>query len=141
MGRLKLKLPEKFNFQTLIKIRISDINYGGHVGNDSILSMIHEARIQYINSLDYQDELNIEGFGLIMSDVAIVYKSEAFYGSKIKIEVGVDDIARVSFDLCYRLSCNDNNVTVAIAKTGIIFYNYEEKKAVSIPEKFLNKIK
>jgi len=34
MQRIKIDLPEFFSFTTPIKIRITDLNYGGHVGND-----------------------------------------------------------------------------------------------------------
>ena len=40
MNRVSLHLPENFSFSTEIPIRITDVNYGGHVGNDSILSIL-----------------------------------------------------------------------------------------------------
>ena len=48
MARVKLEVPSTFSFQTTIPIRITDVNYGGHVGNDSILSILHEIRIQFL---------------------------------------------------------------------------------------------
>ena len=48
MARVKLQLPANFLFSTEIPIRISDINYGGHLGNDAVLSIVHEARIQFL---------------------------------------------------------------------------------------------
>ena len=47
MARIKVELPELFTFNTTIPIRITDLNYGNHVGNDTILSMIHEACVQF----------------------------------------------------------------------------------------------
>ena len=46
MARVKLELPAQFNFRTNIPIRIQDLNYGNHVGNDAILSIMHEARLR-----------------------------------------------------------------------------------------------
>ncbi|MCU0364969.1 MAG: hypothetical protein MUE93_04775 [Ignavibacteriaceae bacterium] len=40
MPRIKIETPDKFIFSTEIPIRITDINYGGHLGNDSLLSII-----------------------------------------------------------------------------------------------------
>ena len=45
MSRIKIPLPEKKDFSTEIKLRISDINYGGHMGNDAVLTIVHEARL------------------------------------------------------------------------------------------------
>ena len=88
MERIKLNLPEKFNFSTIIKIRITDLNYGGHVGNDSFLSLIHEARQQFLNHFGYS-ELQIENTSLIMADAAIEFKKELNYKDEVKISVAV----------------------------------------------------
>ncbi len=55
MERIKIQLPEKFSFSTTIKIRITDLNYGGHVGNDVFLSLIHEARQQFLIAHGYSE--------------------------------------------------------------------------------------
>ena len=75
MERIKIKLPEKFYFSTTIKIRITDLNYSGHVGNDVFLSLIHEARQQFLNYYGYSEML-FEGVELIMVDAAIEFKKE-----------------------------------------------------------------
>jgi acyl-CoA thioesterase FadM len=70
MERIKINLPEAFSFSTNIPVRITDLNYGGHVGNDAFLSLLHEARMQFLQQFGYS-EMNVEGVGLIMSDVGI----------------------------------------------------------------------
>ena len=39
MNRIKLNLTDHFQFYVDIPIRITDLNYGGHVGNDVFLSL------------------------------------------------------------------------------------------------------
>ncbi len=70
MERIKLNIPPIFFFSTCLTIRITDLNYGGHVGNDSFLSLIHDARLQFLKYHDYS-ELDFAGTGLIMADAAI----------------------------------------------------------------------
>jgi len=137
MARIKIDLPEKFPFSVSIPIRITDLNYGGHVGNDTVLSLIHEARMQFLQYYGYK-ELEIEGIGLIMSDVGIEFKSELFYGDTIKASVSVGDFSRIGFDLFYKLEkeAEGKTILVATAKTGMICYNYDSKKIVKVPEKF-----
>lgn len=139
MPRIKIELPEHFIFETFVKVRISDINYGRHLGNDSVLSLIHEARYRFFNSLGYKDELSIEGFGTIQADVAIAYKGEAFHGDTIKVQIAVAEISRKSFELIYLLSTPQKEI--ARAKTGIAMFDYGANKVVSLPEAFLSKIK
>jgi acyl-CoA thioester hydrolase len=135
MARIKLDLPEKFDFSTEIAVRISDINYGGHLGHDSVLSLTHEARLRLLRKYDFT-EIDIEGSGLIISDVAIVYKSEAFYGETLKIEVATSDFSKYGCDFIYKITEKVTGREIARAKTGIVFFDYENRKVAPVPEKF-----
>ena len=64
MARIKLHMPETYLFSTNIDVRITDLNYGNHLANDSLLSIIHEARVRFLNHFGYT-ELDIEGIGLV----------------------------------------------------------------------------
>jgi acyl-CoA thioester hydrolase len=138
MGRIKLTMPDEYVFQTEIDIRIGDINYGGHLANDAVLSIAHEARLRFLASHNYSEK-NVEGLGLIMTDAAIVYKSEAFYGDRLFIEIAVNDISRLGFDLFYRMKNAAANQDVAFAKTGLVFFDYALHKIGATPEKFIKK--
>ena len=70
MNRIKLSLPELFSFSINMQIRVTDLNYGGHVGNDTVLSLLQEARQQFLASKGFK-ELDIEGFVLIMADAVV----------------------------------------------------------------------
>jgi acyl-CoA thioester hydrolase len=48
MARIKIEIPEQFIFETQLKVRIGDINYGGHMGNDAVLTLAHQARIEFL---------------------------------------------------------------------------------------------
>lgn len=133
--RLHLDLPSMVHFRTSIAIRITDINYGGHLANDSILSIIHEARVQFYKHYGY-DELDVEGIGTIMSDVAIMYKAEAFYGDVLDIEISAAEFVRVSHDLYYRLTSRNTGNEIARARTHMVFFDYTEKRVKAIPKKF-----
>ncbi|WP_114790677.1 thioesterase family protein [Niabella yanshanensis] len=135
MARIKVELPPFFSFSTRIPIRITDVNYGGHAGNDALLGIIHEARLQFLQDRGYS-EMNIEGVGLIMADVAIEFKAEAFYKDIIQVSIGAHDFSRVGFDLVYKLekTQEEKSVTVAIAKTGMVCFDYVSKRVAALPE-------
>ena len=136
MTRLHLTYPPTTIFTTNIPVRITDLNYGNHLGNDALVSILHEARVQFLAKYGYT-ELNIEGAGIIMADLAVQYKAEAFYGDVLKIEIAVEDFTRVSFDIYYKVSAGDK--IIAIAKTGIVCFDYQLKKVVSVPDAFAGK--
>tara|TARA_R110002167_G_scaffold101150_8_gene263784 strand:+ start:162 stop:596 length:435 start_codon:yes stop_codon:yes gene_type:complete len=135
MARIKIDMPRHFTFSTELPVRISDINYGGHLGNDAVLAIVHEARVQFLKQYQY-GELDIEGLGLIMTDTAIVYKAEGFHGDKIQIDVGIGDFNKYGCDFYYLLSNHETAVEIAHAKTGVVFFDYEQRKVTLIPEEF-----
>jgi acyl-CoA thioester hydrolase len=135
MSRIKIPVPDKFAFSCAIPIRITDLNYGEHVGNDTILSIIHEARVQYLKSMGYS-EMKFAGVGMIMADAAIEFRNEIFYGDVVVVSVSAGEITKVGFELTYKMETkrDDKMVSVAAAKTGMVCYDYEKKKIVAIPE-------
>ena len=141
MPKTNLVLPEHFTFTTEIPIRITDLNYGGHVGNDSVLSILHEVRMQFLQHHGYT-ELNLAGTGIIMADAAIEFRSEVFYGETLKASVAATEFSRVGFDVYYKLEkqTDDKWVTVALARTGMVCYNYTQKKIVSVPKEVCTRL-
>lgn len=135
MARIKIDLPGTYDFSTTIPVRITDINYGGHLGNDSLLSVVHEARLQFLYAMGYS-ELDIEGRSIIMADAAAVYKAEIFYGDVLRIDIAVTDMQRMNCDIVYLISNNETQKEVARVKTGIVFFDYRERKPVAIPDLF-----
>lgn len=139
MARIKLDMPDNYLFSTELNVRIGDINYGGHMGNDAVLSMVHEARLRFLKHYHYT-EFDVENTGIIMTDSAIVYKAESFHGDRIQVDVAVADFNKYGCDLYYLLSNKDTAVEIAHAKTGIVFFDYDERKVVPVPEGFRNKM-
>ena len=135
MSRARIDLPDKFPFSTEVPIRISDINYGGHLGHDAILPLTHEARLRFLESMDY-NEGDIEGLTYLMADAVIVYKSQAFHGQILKIEIGVHDFTKNGCDFIYLLTDRESGVEVARVKTGMVFFDYHNNKIARVPEGF-----
>jgi len=139
--RIRITFPTPFIFSTSISVRIGDINYGGHVGNDSILSILHEARLRFLDQWKYT-EMDAGGCGLIMADSAIQYKGEAFHGDDLKVEMGISNMSTLSFDIYYKMVTQRNDATINIvyAKTGMICFDYTERKIMQMTEELREKL-
>jgi acyl-CoA thioester hydrolase len=142
MSRIKISLPEFFSFNTSLSVQIADLNYGAHVGNDKVLSFLHEARVRYLQTLGYT-EFNMEGIGLIMADASLVFKDEMYYGDSLLISVQPVEISRVGFELAYKIEkkLEGKLLPVAFAKTTMVCYDYGLKKVIWLPEAVKNKLK
>jgi 4-hydroxybenzoyl-CoA thioesterase len=137
MSRVKLILPNHINYSTEIGIRIGDINYGGHLGNDSVLSLLHEARIRFLKSNGFS-EVNVDGVGIILIDSVIIYSSEGYQGDRLRINVSVNGISNNGCDIFYRLVNTENKKEIAKAKTGIAFFDYKTKEIARTPKLFVD---
>ena len=141
MKIIHIELPDKFQFFTTIKVRITDINYGGHLGNDATLSILHEARLQYLQKLGFKNEgEGPNGVGIIVTDVAIVYKQECFYGANLKIEISAQEVSRRRCNLYYKISDLDKETETARAQTGILFFDHQSRKLTTIPKQLYLKL-
>ena len=139
MPRIKIDLPERFSFTTEIPIYINHINYGNHLDNSALLSLVSEARVRFFKAFGYT-ELNVEGCGIIVADVAVQYKSEAFHGEVLVFAMAANDFNKYGCDLVWRISDQASGREVARGKTGIMFFDYTARKAALVPPAFVAKV-
>lgn len=135
MGRVKLDIPESLPFETEVIVRITDVNYGGHLGNDALLGFLQEARLRFLMTKGFS-EMDAGGAGIIMVDAVVQYRSEAFHCETLRIEVGVGDLQALGCDFYFRVWKKKGGSEVARAKTGIAFFDYGKRKVVPMPGPF-----
>lgn len=133
MPRLQLTPRSAYHFSTDLVVRVTDVNYGGHLGNDRLLALMHEARVRYLAEHGYS-EMDCAGTGLIMTDVAIQYRAEAFAGDVLCCEVQPAEPARTGFRFFYRMTRRGDEALIAVAETGMACFDYERRRVVSLPE-------
>jgi 4-hydroxybenzoyl-CoA thioesterase len=139
MPRIKLSLPDSFPFSTEIDVRVRDLNYGNHLGNDALLGLIHEARVRFFRSLGFT-EADAGGAGIVMGDAQIVYKAEAFGGDVLRFDVAVGEIGRIDADIFYRATRTSDDKCIAEAKTNIVFFDYGTRRVVAVPKTFRERV-
>ena len=132
MGRVEIDLPERFPYAVELTVRVGDLNYGNHLGNDAVLALIHEARRSYFRSLG-TDEIGTDGSGFVVADSAVIYRAQAFYADRLRIEVAAGDFGSRSCAFFFRVSNAADGRVVAEARTGMVSFDFKAQKAMSIP--------
>ncbi|MBD3289359.1 thioesterase [candidate division KSB1 bacterium] len=132
---------DDFKFFTEIEVRVSDLNYGGHVGNDRYLSFFQDARIRYLNRFGYSELSVGENIGLIMSESHVVYKAQAFLGDVLKIGVRVSNMGSIKFDMEYLIVRDKDDTMIASGSTRMVGYDYAKMKVSKIPVDFYDRIR
>ncbi len=71
-----------------------------------------------------------------MSELLVEYKNESFYKDVLDVILYCGEISRVGFEFFYKISTkrNQEEMVIALAKTGMVCYDYKIKKVSSVPE-------
>jgi acyl-CoA thioester hydrolase len=144
MPRLQFALPDHFLFSTDIPIYISHVNQGGHLDNAQLLTLVSEARVRFFRWLGYPGELAIEGMSIVVGDMVAQYKSEAFYGETMQVDMLPEDFNKYGFDLVFRLQDKATGREVARGKTGVVFVAdgaNHSKQVTPVPQGFVARLK
>lgn len=137
MARMQIEFPESVVYVHEEAIRIDDINYGGHLGHDRLVSLLHNSRVRFFRSFG-ADELDTDGLPLMIVELAVSYRGEGFAGQRLKIEIAPGEIASRRADLLYRVTEGDESRMVALARTRLVFFDRVKQRAATLPPRFRN---
>ena len=136
MARLRIDFPDLTLFRHQLPVRISDLNYGNHLGHDTLLSLLHEARAWFFRSFGCE-EWDCDGCAMIIADLAVSYRAEAHFGQSLEVEIGAGPVSPSSCELLYRVSDRDRGTVVALAATNVVFMDREVRRVVRLPASFV----
>ncbi len=139
MARLVFDLPAQFGFATELQIYISHVNQGGHLDNAQLLALVSEARLRFFQALGYR-EGHVDGAAIVVGDMLAQYKSEAFHGETLRVQMQPADFNRYGFDLVFRMTELSQGREVARGKTGIVFIDPVSRRVTPIPAPIQGKL-
>jgi acyl-CoA thioesterase FadM len=139
MPRIKLEEQSMYEFTFPVTLYPRDINYGGHLGNDSLVILIGSARAQMFHSMGFAEgDLGDGKTGIIMSDLVMNYRAESFIFDELQIDTHIGEIRSGGFRIFHRVTKKDT--LVALAETGVMSFDYTIHRLTHVPEIFLKAI-
>lgn len=140
MREIYSAVEKKLVFSTNLQVRIYDINYGNHLGHDSLISLIHEARVRFFKLHGFT-ELSVEGdVGIVLTKLTVNYKAESFYADNIQIDILVGEVSKVGLDFYYVAKLKETGKEIANGVTTAVFFDYKQAKLARMPQVFLDTI-
>lgn len=138
MAKLRLNEAQSYEFEYKTVLKPRDINYGGHLGNDSVISLLQEARLAFYGSRGCTElDLGDGKTGSILSVIGVNYKHQGYLNDEVSIFVHIDDVKATSFYLYYKMTRGED--IICLAETQIAAFNYDTNKLESIPAEFIKK--
>ena len=139
MARIQLQFPDdQFYYSTHLTVRVTDINGANHLANDSMISMISEARARFLFDAGIEDMKEMRT-SIIVTDLATTYRAEAYARDQLCFDVGMMDFNKYGGDIIFRITRPADGALIAMAKSGFVFFNYDTKKVVPMPTAFRGK--
>ena len=138
MRNRKITIPSSFCYQTEMTVQVSDINYGGHVGNERYLLFAQETRMRFLQTIGHT-EINFGEFGIVVAEAGIEYFTELFHGDIITISISIDNISRVAFDCYYKiektllLTLIDYNLLTIVKYEFSVEYSFSKNSYPLLP--------
>lgn len=137
MARIKLDFPAGPPvFSTQMTVRSTDINAARHLGNESLVAMLSEARALFLAHAGVP-EVDADGAGTIVTDLATVFRAEAHAHDLLRFDVGLMDFNRYGGDIVFRVTRPADGALIALAKYGFVFFNYTSGQVTPMPPAFL----
>lgn len=125
---------DNFRFSLSYQVRVADLNYGGHVANSAVLTIMQDGRIGYLAELGPFTEFDLGGCGIILPEAHAFFRAEMFLHDRLEIGVRCSALRRSSFQLEYRIERGGE--LTAEGETPVLCFDYQKRKPVRIPAQF-----
>ncbi len=135
MPRTRLEELPFYAFSCTITLQPRDINYGGHLGNDSLVSLIGTARARMLHSVGLSEgDLGDGKTGMIMADLTVNFRAEAFMFDELRVDTHVGEMTKTGFRIFHRVKKGDD--VIALAETGMVAFDYANRRIGRVTESF-----
>ena len=131
---------DEFKFSYSLDVRIGDVNYGNHVGNEAFVLYFQEARIRYLNQFQCSEMDLGDGAGIVLTKVYCEIKSESFYQDRLIVYVQVSEIKKIRFIMNYKIIRESDNKLIATGYSEQTAFDYNKRKPVQVPVSFKNNV-
>jgi len=135
MPHIKLREQSGYEFTYRFTIQAVHINYRGHLGHDSIVQILKEARANMFRALGISElDLGDGKTGVITGNAVVNYKSQGYIYQTLQVESQVGEIGPDVFTVFQRIK-RDGHL-VALAEAGLVGFDYKTRTTAPIPETF-----
>lgn len=120
-----------FVFETVMRVRNTEIGLGQHLTVESLVALLTEARFRFLYSKGIK-EVNTEYQGLVVNQIVTQVLDRVRAREELLFEVGVQHLTEATGDFMFKVSRMYDNTVVACAKMGFVAYDYRQNKEIPL---------
>ncbi|MDX1466331.1 MAG: thioesterase family protein [Halomonas sp.] len=134
MERVRLSFPDdEVMHRHPLTVRITDMNYGRHLGHDALISLLHEARVAALASRGLS-EGDLGGYPCVAADLAVQYQAETRWPDALVVETAIPAPARKAIGVYHRILREADSAAVATARINLMLVDPATGRPVAIPD-------
>ncbi len=130
------KADTLYRFRVPIDVRFRDLDAFGHVNNAVYFTYLEIARAAYFTAVRGRPH-GVDDFGVVVADAHCRYRSPAFYGERLAIDIATVGLRSRSFELSYRISVEGRGRVVADADTVLVAFDHQAKRTATLDSVFI----
>jgi len=110
-----------------------DIDFNNHVSNISYIRWMEIGRLKLLEKIGMPvHEIEKQGFAPVLARTEISYKKPLLLGDKVRVEVGISKLKKISGTLAFNFFCGDE--IVAEGEQDALFISVETRKVYRLTE-------
>jgi acyl-CoA thioester hydrolase len=117
-------------FRHQVDVRWGDMDALGHVNNTLYFRYMEEARIRWMQCIGYQ--FSVDDMGPVIANTSLDFKRPVVFPAELEIILSAQPPGNSSVNTLYTFE-NAGNI-VATGAAVIVWVNYKQGKAVSLPD-------
>ncbi|WP_299187810.1 thioesterase family protein [uncultured Psychrobacter sp.] len=119
-----------FVFETVMRVRNTEIDVGQLLTLESLIALLAEARARFLYSKGIK-EINAEYQGLIVSNLQLNIISRVRAREELLFEVGIEHISDKDGEMAIKVTRMYDGSLVAKARKSFVQYDYRSNRSIS----------
>jgi acyl-CoA thioesterase FadM len=119
-----------FVFETVMRVRNTEIAAGQHLTLESLTALLAEARERFLYSKGIK-EINTDSQGLIVDHLQLSFSSRVRAREELLFEVGIERLSNDGGDIATKITRMYDGSLVAKARQHFINYDFRLNKATT----------
>jgi acyl-CoA thioester hydrolase len=114
------------------EIRFADLDVMGHLNNVAFMVQFESARVGYMRALvPSHDVADADGFGVMIAEVTIAYRSPGFFGERVDTRVRPGWLGRTSLLLEFEMAVGER--LIADGHGVMVLWDRRAERPLAIP--------